>query len=325
MHAIRQYAFGGSDQLRYEMFPDPEPGSGQVRIAVSTAGVQLLDTVIRRGQAPSRAAPDLPMTPGREVAGVVDQVGPGVDADHLGRRVVADLGALSGGYAELALAPARGLHLLPDHVSDDAAVAMVGTGRTTMAILELAQPASGDVVLVTGAAGGVGTMLLQAAGAAGATVIGLASGARKAQLVAGLGAAAIDCTDPGWMRLVRQHAGDRGATVLLDGVGGPAGTALLDAVSVGGRVVMFGTASGSAISLTSGDIYARGISVAAAVGARLLQRPGGLRSLEERALAALADGRIRPVIGSTFALTDAASAHQSVESRSTTGKTVLKP
>ena len=104
MKAIRQNAFGGPGELRLEDVPDPEPGEGQVRIRVEAAGVHLLDTVIRSGEASPRARPSLPMIPGREVAGVVDQTGPGADGALTGRRVVADLGLASGGYAELALA-----------------------------------------------------------------------------------------------------------------------------------------------------------------------------------------------------------------------------
>jgi NADPH2:quinone reductase len=167
MRAIRQHAFGGPEELRLEEVPDPHPADGEVRIRVESAGVHLLDTMIRQGSGGPRVAPLLPMTPGREVAGVVDEVGADVGTGLVGRRVVADLGLTSGGYAELALAPSAAVHLLPDDVDADSAVAMVGTGRTTMAIVELAAPAAGDVVLVTAAAGGIGTLLVQAARAAG--------------------------------------------------------------------------------------------------------------------------------------------------------------
>jgi NADPH2:quinone reductase len=324
MHAIRQYAFGGADELRYEELPDPHPGPGQVRIAVRSAGVHLLDVTIRRGQAPPRIAPDLPMRPGSEVAGVVDEVGSGVDPSYLSRRVVADLGPASGGYAELALASASSLHLLPDPVGFDAAIATIGTGRTMMAILELARPSASDIVAITGAAGGVGTMLVRAAQAAGATVVGLASGARKAEVVAGLGATAVDCSEPDWTRRVRD-AVPGGFTLALDGVGGAIGTELLNTLAVGARMVMFGTASGRAIDLTAEDIFARGISVTAAAGARLLRRPGGLRPLEQRALDALNRGELIPLVGQTFPLADAANAQSTVEARTSVGKTVLHP
>ena len=114
MRAIRQHAFGGPQVLRLEEVPDPRPAAGQVRIRVQSAGVHLIDTVIRLGEASGPyPMPELPMTPGREVAGVVDEVGGGVDESLLGRLVAADLGMAGGGYAEFALAAADSLHVLP--------------------------------------------------------------------------------------------------------------------------------------------------------------------------------------------------------------------
>jgi len=330
MHAIRQHTFGGPDTLVLEEVPDLDPGEGQVRIAVGAAGVHLVDTTIRAGESGGPfPLPDLPMTPGREVAGRVDRTGPGVDPTWVGRRVVAHLGQASGGYAEQALAPVTALHALPDHVTAEAAVAMIGTGRTAMGILEVADLTAADVVLVTAAAGGLGTLLVQAARNAGAVVVGLAGGTAKVDLVRDLGAdVAVDYRAPDWPGRVLAALGDRGdrpVTALLDGVGGEAGQAALDLVAPGGRLVMFGWSSGKPLELTTGDLYARGITASAAVGPRLLQRPGGLRPLEDAALAAAADGRLTPVVAATFPLADAAGAHRALEDRATTGKVVLIP
>ena len=189
MHAIRQHEFGPPETLIYEEVADPVPADGQLRIAVEAAGVHLLDTTIRRGESGGPfPLPDLPMTPGREVAGRVEALGPGVDDDWLGRRVVAHLGMASGGYAELAVAPVGALHELPDDLEADAAVAMIGTGRTTMGILEVAQPTPDDVVLVTAAAGGIGSLLVQAAHNVGAVVAGVAGGPDKVERARKLGA-----------------------------------------------------------------------------------------------------------------------------------------
>src|SRR5262245_53045048 len=100
MHAIRQYAFGPAENLRYEAVEAPEPGAGEVRIRVGAAGVHLMDTALRAGSDNGLPLPELPMTPGREAAGRVDKVGPEVDPTWLGKRVVAYLGhEKSGGYA----------------------------------------------------------------------------------------------------------------------------------------------------------------------------------------------------------------------------------
>ena len=140
MHAIRLHAFGPAENLRYERVDDPRPGPGQARIAVAASGVHLIDTVLRAGRPMGPLPlPELPTIPGREVAGVVDALGPQVDEQWLGRRVVAHLGPASGGYAELAVRETEALHPVPDGLADDAAVAMIGTGRTALAVLEVAQ------------------------------------------------------------------------------------------------------------------------------------------------------------------------------------------
>src|SRR4051812_7232479 len=140
MHAIRLHAFGPAANLRYEEVDDPRPGPGQARIAVAASGVHLIDTALRAGRPMGPLPlPDLPTIPGREVAGVVDSVGSEADGRWVGQRAVAHLGPASGGYAELAVRETEALHRLPEGLADDAAVAMIGgTGRTALAILEVA-------------------------------------------------------------------------------------------------------------------------------------------------------------------------------------------
>ncbi|QFZ22260.1 zinc-binding dehydrogenase [Saccharothrix syringae] len=318
MHAIRQHEFGPAENLRHEEVPDPEPGPDQVRVSVSAAGVHLLDTSIRRGEAGGPVPlPRLPATPGREVAGVVTALGPGVDGHWLGKRVVAHLGQAGGGYAELAVVGVGSLHELPDHVSDDAAVAMIGTGRTAVGVLRIAEPAKDDVVLVTAAAGGLGSLFVQAVKAAGARVVGAASTA-KLDLVRGLGAdQVVDYTRPGWGEEVGE------VSLVLDGVGGDAGRAALELLGVGGRIVLFGWSAGAPTRIETPDLYRRGLTASVALGPRLLKGTS-LRELEERSLALLAEHRLTPLT-TTFPLRDAARAHTALETRATTGKVVLNP
>ena len=110
----------------------------------------------------------------------------------------------------------------------------------------------------------------------------------------------------------------------LDGVGGALGRGALELLGVGGRLILFGFASGAPTELSIGDLYSRGLTVSAAIGARIAQRPGGVRDLEERALAAAAGGRLVPLV-QRFALAQAAAAHTAIEARATVGKTVLVP
>jgi NADPH2:quinone reductase len=324
MLAIRQHAFGGPDELRIEQVEDPRPGPGEVLIAVEAAGVHLIDTAVRRGERAGPLPPaTLPMIPGREVAGVIDSVGPDGDPGLVGARVAADLGPRGGGYAQLVVTDADRLHLIPEPLSFEAAVTMVGTGRTAMAILETAAPVSGDVAVLSAAAGGIGSILAQALTAAGVTVAGLAGGEVKTAVVERLGAApAIDYSREGWTSAIRDTLGDRPVTLGLDGVGGQVGREVLELLGVGGRLVMYGSASGELTPLASADLYSRGITVAAAIGARLFQRPGGLRELETRALRAAADGSVT-ALTEAFALADAPAAHRAIESRASVGKTIL--
>jgi NADPH:quinone reductase len=326
MRAIRLHEFGPPKNLVYEEVEDPQPGSGQVRIAVAACGVHLIDTTIRAGvQRGPLPLPDLPAIPGREVAGVVDALGSGVDEGWLGRRVVAHLGPASGGYAELAVREVDAVHGLPDGVAEDEAVSMIGTGRTTLGILEVGQITPGDVALITSAAGGIGSLLVQAVRETGAVAVGLAGGEAKVARVQELGATvAIDYTSPDWTDAVREALGDARVTVAFDGVGGDVGRGALELLAPGGRLILFGFSSGEPTRLSAADLFARGLTASAAIGPRILNRPGGMRDLEEQALAALAGGRLRPLV-QRFPLADAAAAHAALEARGTVGKAVLVP
>jgi NADPH2:quinone reductase len=314
LRAIRLHAFGPPENLVLEEVDDPQPGPGQVRIAVGAAGMHFIDAAIRAGRRMGPAAlPDLPQIPGREVAGTVDGVGPGVDDAWLGRRAVAHLGPASGGYAELAVRDVDAVHALDDRVSDVIAVAMIGTGRTAMAILDVAEPRSDDIVLITAAAGGIGALLVQAARNAGAQVVGAAGGAEKAARVRDLGVRAVDYAAAGWAEEVGE------VTLALDGVGGAIGRTALECVGRGGRLDLFGFASGEPTPLSAGDVLGRGLTVAGALG-----RSSDQRALEDRALAAAASGALVPLT-TVFPLADAAAAHSAIEARATVGKVVLVP
>src|SRR6185437_13033358 len=157
-----------------------------------------------------------------------------------GRRVVSSLGG-AGGYAELAVAAAADVLDVPDGVSITEATALLADGRTALGLHQLVAPQPGETVLVEAAAGGVGSLLVQLAVAAGATVIGAASGERKRAVVRDLGASAtLDYTEPGWADALPTKV-----DVVYDGVGGSIGQAALAALAPGGRFVIHGVASGS--------------------------------------------------------------------------------
>ncbi|MGW0392297.1 zinc-binding dehydrogenase [Streptomyces sp. NPDC003042] len=330
MNAVRLHAFGPAENLSYETAPAPVPAAGQVRIAVAAAGVHLLDTALRQGdKGPAPALPELPTIPGREVAGTVDALGPGTDPSWLGRQVVAHLGFAPGGYAEYAVTDAHRLHAVPPGLDPAEAVAMIGTGRTTLGILQFADLGPDSVALVPAAAGGIGTLLVQYAKNAGATVVALAGGPAKTARAAANGAdLALDYTAPGWTDTVRAHYPD-GATVLFDSVGGATARTALGLLAPGARHLVFGW-SGGPLDLTDterAELTARGITTRGVLGPAMLEAVGApdpLRVLETRALAEAATGRLRPAL-QRYPLAEAAAAHHALETRATTGKVVLEP
>jgi NADPH2:quinone reductase len=326
MHAVRLHTFGPAENLTYEEVADPRPGPGQVRVRVRAAGVHLLDTALREGmRGPAPELPALPTIPGREIAGTVDALGEGTDPAWLGRDVVAHLGFAPGGYAELAVTDAARLHRIPAGLDAAQAVAMIGTGRTALGILQFADLHPGAVALVPAAAGGIGTLLVQYAKHAGATVVGLAGGPKKTARVQANGAdLAVDYTDPDWPGKVRAYLGGPRATVVFDGVGGDTARALVGLLAPGGRHLVFGWSSEG---LRDGTGYHLDGVSQSVLGPAMLARAGGpdpLRTLELRALTEAAEGRLTPAVH-RFPLAEAAAAHRALETRATMGKVVLIP
>ncbi|GAA4901724.1 NADPH2:quinone reductase [Stackebrandtia albiflava] len=326
MRAIRLHEFGPPENLRYEEVPDPVPGEGRLRVQVKAAGVQLVDTVLRAGGRMGPATlPPLPAIPGREVAGLVESVGPGVPADLVGRRVAAHLGDDGGGYAELAVVDASRIFQVADNLDYETAVAMIGTGRTTMGIIEAAVMTAEDVVLVLAAAGGVGSLLLQHARNVGATVIAAAGGAEKTRRCEGMGAdLAVDYTRPDWTERIRGWLGDRGVTLVLEGVGGRLSRDAFDLVAHGGRFLVYGFSSGEPFAPEDGELSQRAITFDSALRPTPPTPRSSPAELQKAALAAAADDTLIPA-WQGFALADAARAHAALEDRATMGKVLLVP
>jgi NADPH:quinone reductase-like Zn-dependent oxidoreductase len=338
MHAIRLHAFGPAENLVHEEVADPEPGPGQVRIAVAAAGVHLVDAALRQGELGGPwPRTELPTIPGREVAGTIDALGEGVEDSWLGRRVVAHLGMVPGGYAELAVTGTENLHPLPDLLPADHAIAMIGTGRMAMGILRFADPGltADDTVIVLAAAGGIGALLVQYAKQKGARVIGAAGGPAKAAAVQDLGAdLAIDYNLPDWAATIRAKLGDdRPATHVFEGVGGDLGRTAMRLLAPGGTHLSYGDAStglgsedGTA-TLPDAELAERGITSRVVLGPALFEKIGGrqnLRVLEDEAMAHAAARTLVPLVHH-FPLAEAAHAHRALESRGTIGKVVLIP
>ncbi|MEV4421012.1 zinc-binding dehydrogenase [Patulibacter sp. NPDC049589] len=225
----------------------------------------------------------------------------------------AHLGLVPGGYAEQAVTTPDRLFALDDRVGAPEAVAAVGTGRTARGVVELEPPAAGDVVLVPSAAGGVGWLLVQAARAAGATVVAAARGEERTALLRSTGAdLVVDYGVDGWAAQVREAVG--GVSLVYDGVGGDIGREALGLCSPGARFVMFGSSSGTPTAFDSADLIRLGATAGWSLGPRMQALPGGIPGLAARSLAAVADGAWRPLV-TTFPLIEAARAHAALEAR----------
>lgn len=320
MRVVVLTEFGPPGQLVLAELPDPVAGPGEVVIAVDFAGITFVETQIRSGHPPHPAmAPVLPVVLGNGVGGTVVAVGPGAAADfaHIDRQFVTTTGG-SGGYAESVAVPASELIPVPAGVPIDQAVALLADGRTAMALMQSAAIRPGETVLVEAAAGGVGSLLVQLARNAGATVVAAAGGARKVEAVQGLGAAtAVDYQQQRWPETVMAAVGP--VDVVFDGVGGTIGAAAFSLLRDGGKICMFGMASGSFTVVPEQEAAARNITVLRGVPVT----PAQARELTVTALDAAVAGAVHPLIGQRFELADAAQAHAAIESRSTIGKTLL--
>ncbi|APU14911.1 MULTISPECIES: zinc-binding dehydrogenase [Actinoalloteichus] len=318
MRAVWLREWGGPEVLVAGQAPDPVAGPGQVVIAVAFANITFVETQFRSGGGPVRADPPaLPMIPGNGVGGVVASVGPDVDSGLIGRRVIASAGG-RGGYAEQVAVDAAALFEVPDAVALDEAVALLADGRTASWLVDAVAVQPGERVLVEAAAGGVGTLLVQLASAAGARVVAAAGGPAKVEVASRLGAeTAVDYLASDWVEQVRAAAG--GLDVVFDGVGGDLGRAAFELLGDGGRMLSYGFASGEWAGISEEAAAERGVRLVKGVAS-----PEAMRHFTEQALAAAEAGRLRPVIGQRFALADAAAAHAAIESRATVGKTLLE-
>ncbi|MGC5322395.1 zinc-binding dehydrogenase [Micromonospora arida] len=318
MRAIQVAVFGGPEVLSPAELPDPVPGPGQVVVGMAAADVILLDTLLRSGWGQDFFPRTLPYVPGGGGAGAVVETGEGVDSAWIGRRVVV---RASTGYAERVAADVEEIMPVPDGLAIEAAAALVHDGVTALSLDRLGAPEKGEWVLVSAAAGGAGSLLVQLAAEAGARVVAAASSDVKLALARELGAeVGVDYTRSDWIRQVREVTGG-GAALVYDGAGGPLGTATLDAVADGGRFVTYGTADGFAAPDPE-SAARRDISVLAP----LLDGPPNQETVRELlglALQRAAEGRLRPAIGATYPLEQATDAHRALAARTTVGKSLL--
>ena len=321
-HAMRVHEHGGPEKLRWEEVQVGTPGEGQVLVRNTAVGLNFIDTYQRSGLYPM----PLPFTPGSEGAGVVEAVGPKVKEFKAGDHV-AYSGPI-GAYAEVLLRPADRLVKIPAGVEDRTAAAMMLKGLTAQYLLRRTyRVKKGDTILMHAAAGGVGQILCQWAKTLGATVIGTVGSDEKAALARKAGCKHVIVTSrENFVERVKAITQGKGVPVVYDGVGKDTFMGSLDCLAPLGMLASFGNASGAVTQFNP--------AVLAQKGSLFLTRPtlmtytatrAALLAAARELFAVVKSGKVKIAINQTYPLRDAAQAQRDLESRKTTGSTVLIP
>ncbi|QLG49406.1 quinone oxidoreductase family protein [Natrinema halophilum] len=324
MKAIEVDAYGDSDELSVVDVQMPEPDAGEVRIDIEAAGINFADIMQRRGHYPG--GPEPPYVPGMEAAGTVNAVGEGVDDLEVGDRVVTMLD--TGGYAEYATADAGMLFPVPDEMSLEAAAGFPVQFLTAHACLfEWGGLEEGESVLIQAAAGGVGTAAVQLASNAGAEVFGTASTQEKLDLASDLGCDhPINYTETDFREVIDDETNGDGVDLVLESVGDDVFERSLDAMAHFGRMVTYGVASGVPAEVSNQRLLFENKTVKGFhLGQAATHDPGRVMQAVPDLTEGLASGDLEVILGKSFALEDAAEAHQYIEDRKSSGKVVLQP
>jgi len=320
MKAIRVHEFGNPEVMKIEEVPDPRPDAGQVVVRVHATGVNPVDTYIRSGLYPMK--PELPYTPGMDAAGVVEAAGEGVRNFKPGDRVYV-AGTMSGSYAEKAVCKESQIHPLPQKLSFPQGAGIgVPYGAACRALFQRANAVAGEVVLVHGASGGVGTAAVQLARAAGMHVIGTAGTEKGRLLVRQQGAHhVLDHHASDHMEQTLALTSNRGVDVILEILANVNLGKDLGILSKGGRVVVIG--SRGTVEIDPRDAMRRD---AAILGMVLMNASEGeMYSIHSALGAGLENGTLSPIVGSEIPLHEAARAHHEVMESGAYGKIVLIP
>lgn len=322
--AIRLYETGGPEVLKWENFDPGHPESREVLIRHEAVGLNFIDIYHRTGLYPLAA---LPAVPGMEGAGIVEEVGSEVGDFAKGDRV-AYAGLPPGAYAETRLIPAHRLIKLPDEISSKQAAAMMLQGMTARYLLKgCYKVGKGDTILIHAAAGGVGSIVCQWAKFLGATVFGTVGSYEKAEIAKTNGCDyPILYRDEDFVEAVKKITQGRGVDVVYDSVGNATFMKSLDCIRPLGMMVSFGQASGPVKPFDLGVLSAK--------GSLFLTRPTLMAYTEKREdlvahgqdlFDVIIKGIVKVRIKQMYSLADAAKAHQDLESRKTTGSSVLIP
>jgi NADPH:quinone reductase len=324
MKAILCTRFGGPDDLELAELPDPEPGSGEVAVAVKAAALNFFDTLIIAGK--YQMKPAFPFSPAAEFAGVIDAVGAGVPGFKPGDRVAASIGY--GAARERVVVAADRLARIPDSLDFDRAAGLLITYGTTLhALKDRAKLAAGETLAVLGASGGVGLAAVELGKLMGARVVACASSADKLDLAREHGAdIAVNYAAEDLREALRRVTEGKGPNVIYDPVGGPYSEPALRAIAWEGRFLVVGFAAGDIPKLPLNLVLLKNCDVRGVFwGAWSEREPSAHRANIAQLMSWCADGKLAVHIHKVFPLAQTAVALKAIASRSVMGKVVLRP
>ena len=321
MQAIRVREPGGPEVLELVEEPTPQPGPGEIGIDVVAAGINRADLMQRQGHYPP--PPGASDVIGLEVSGNVAAVGDGVTGWEVGDPCVALLAG--GGYASYAVAPAGQVAPPPPGVDLVTAAGLIEVAATVQSNLANAWLAAGEVLLVHGGAGGIGSFAIPYAKHLGATVIATAGSPEKLEFCRSRGADHVLSYRDDWAAGVRELTGDRGVDVILDPIGGKYLEEHIRLLATAGRLVVIGFQGGGKGTVDLRQLLAkRGWIHSASLRGRPVEEKAAIcRAVVEQVWPLVADGTIEPPPFETFPLADAAAAHARMDSGGHTGKLIL--
>lgn len=321
--AIRIFTAGGPEVMEYVEVEVGHPGPGEVRIRQMACGLNYIDVYFRTGEYPQ----PMPAGLGMEGAGIVEEVGADVAYLQVGDRV-AYACRPTGAYAQERVMPAAGVVKIPDAISFETAAAMMLQGMTVQYLFNRTFPLrGGETILFHAAAGGVGLIACQWAKALGVTMIGTVGSDEKAALAKAHGCThTINYNTENFVARVKEITGGKGVPVVYDSIGATTFTGSLDCLSPLGTMVSYGSASG--------PVPPFGLSELASRGSLFITRPTlfthtarreDLEAIAADLFAMVESGKVTIEINQRYALEDVARAHRELESRKTTGSSILIP
>jgi NADPH2:quinone reductase len=314
------------DALTLAEVPDPEPGPGQIFVRVLAAPANFPDVLMCRGTYQVR--PPLPFTPGVELCGEVVAVGPDVTGFAGGERVIGAAALPAGSFAEVAIMDAAAAYPAPESLDDAEAAAFYISYQTGwFGLHRRAHLQPGETLLVHAAAGGVGSAAVQLGKAAGARVIGVAGGERKAAAARALGAdVVIDRYQQDFVPVVKEVTGGRGADVIYDPVGGDVYDRSAKCVAFEGRILVIGFAGGRVPAPALNHALVKNYSIVGLHwGLYASKEPTALRDCHDQLVKLAASGAIKPLVSERLGLADVADGLQRLADGETIGRVTFRP